>query len=645
MKKRSIAKVLSIILLLAIVCGCCAMFVACNKEKMPTITDIFKRVNSAQEFSTFEQEFTLPTGWSVYTSSLSSTDSQKSSANLNSDIGYIPSVNAFVVGDKDMDVKTDKNLSIVKCDDERVYFEGGMKGMILPNYIGIRALRVKDGLIACKFSNGEAGVFDMNGNTVLSRTKVGQGEKAIPEKTIIDNAIKILDGGLIAVNGLYDVNGVSGYTSIYRPTNSGDLSTRGELVARVANNDNKLSYVLGFDSKYVTVVGNASGDCIYAIPNSANGNPRNMSGTQNGTVVDEGQDDYFSEITYMGNGKFFIHEDWTVKESDEYTYYDGYDYYSVRRRVYQPDNDKSSDYTANGDKIFIYLGNNYYGTEKAGIDTSSYLNNGFTYASYGLTIINKVGFYDQFILDQNFNVVMSLTGNYGITIKDQKKEKVGYFDLIMQSVDGYFYIPILPSQLNVYDSNGNLVGHGSGRKVLQQELSNNMIVASIQDPDDEDKTLYGAFNLYGEEVVPFEYLSLSAFRGSYTIGQKSVENADGVRRKEMFIVGSDGKTINEMTDGSKPLSDMATDQNGNAIYKIGCYMFKVDSGQKNAEGKTIYNYGIKNFNPNVERNVVMPATMRSGSVLYAPSNSATDVFVFEKIGDGSNVVYTVYRLK
>lgn len=634
MKKRFFAKVLSVVLLLATVSACCAMFVACNKDKAPTITDIFKSIESAQEFSSYKAEFTLPAGYNVYTSSLTSTDSQKSAPNLNSDIGYIPSINGFVVSDKS------GNLSIVKCDDQRVYFEGGMKGMVFPNHIGISALRVQDGLIACKFSNGEAGVFDINGNTVLSRTKVGQGTKAIPDKTVIDNAIKILDGGLIAVSSSYDSNGVNEYTSIYRPTSDGALSSRGELVARVANHDNKLSYLLGFDGKYVTVVGNDSGDCIYAIPNSANGNPKNMAGTQAGTVVDEGQEDYYSEITYMGGGKFFIHEDWTVKETDEYTYYDGFEYYVVKRRIYQPDGDKSSDYTKNSDKIFLYLGNNYYDGSKAGIDTSSYLNDGFTYASYGLTIVDKFGYYDQFILDKDFNIVMSLSGNYGVTIKDQKKEKVGYYDLIMQCVDGYFYIPLLPSQLNVYDSNGNLVGHGSGHQVLQQELSNNMIVASIQDPDDEDEVLYGAFNLYGKEVVPFEYFSLSAFRGSYTIGQKL--NADNV--KTMYIVGSDGKTVEQMSDGSKPLDDMATSSNGSSIYKIGCYMFKVDSGEKDKDGKTIYNYGIKNFNPNVERNIVMPATMKAGCVLYSPSNSTKDVFVFEKIGDGDSVVYSVYRL-
>lgn len=94
-----------------------------------------------------------------------------------------------------------------------------------------------------------------------------------------------------------------------------------------------------------------------------------------------------------------------------------------------------------------------------------------------MTITNKVGTYDQFILDENLNVVMSLTGNYGITIKDQKKEKVGYLDLIMQCVDGYYYNPLLPSEFNVYDKDGNRIGHNGRNDIKQQELSNNIFVA------------------------------------------------------------------------------------------------------------------------------------------------------------------------
>lgn len=635
MKNRRIfAKFIAVMLAVCTLSACVAILSSCNKDeaKAKTVEDIFKSTQSKPEFSGAQREFTLDTGWEIYTTS---TTKNTQAANVNSDVGYIESINAFVV-------KNGESLSIVKCGDTREYFDGGMKGMLFPSYLGIGALRVKDGLIACKFINGEAGVFDTSGNTVISRTKINYSSNTAAG---IDTILKILDAGLIAVNPSYDKNGVSGYTSIYRPTKSGNLQDRGMLAARLENAKGTLTNIKGFDGKYVTITGNTTGDFIFAVPYSQARDGQTTSATANGTVSDNDKDDYYGEITYMGGGKFFIHQDWTVEKDKEYTYYDGFDYYVFERRIYTPDNDKSQAYTKNADKVFLYMENNYYDGDKAGVATSSYLKDGFTYASYGLTIVNKIGTYDQFILDENLNIVMSLTGNYGITIKDQKKEKVGYLDLIMQCVDGYYYNPLLPSEFNVYDKNGNKVGHNGRNDIRQQELSNNVFVAAINDPGDTSSSpqqLYGAFNLKGEVVIPFTYYSLSAFRGSYTVGQ--AKNSEGV--KTWFIVGSDGKQVTRMSDGSVPLNknEIATDKSGNFIYKIGCYMYKVDSGKKTEKNETIYNYGIKNFNPNVNKNVVMNATMSAGSVLYAPTSSPSNVFVFDKVTVGTNVSYTVYRL-
>ncbi len=632
--KGFFAKIIALALTVCMLFACVALFAACNKDeaKAKTVEDIFKSTESKQEFSGAKREFTLDTGWSVYTTSASKSSQ---AANVNSDVGYIESLDAFVVA-------CDSVLSIVKCGDQREYFEGGMKGMLFPASLGIGAIRVKDGLIACKFINGDAGVFDASGNTVISRTKINYSSNTAAG---IDTILSILDGGLVAVNPTYDKSGVSGYTSIYRPTTSGELSQRGTLVARLENAKGTLTNVKGFDGKYVTITGNTTGDFIFAVPTSGAADGLTTQASLNGTVADNDKDDYYGEITYMGGGKFFIHQDWTVSSSDDYTYYDGFDYYVFTRRIYTPDNDKSTEYTKNADKVFLYMENNYYDGDKAGVATSSYLKDGFTYASYGLTIINKIGTYDQFILDENLNVVMSLTGNYGITIKDQKKEKVGYFDLVMQCVDGYYYNPVLPSEFNVYDKDGNRIGHNARNDIRQQELSNGVFVAAINDPDDTSSNpaqLYGALNLNGEVIVPFKYYSLSAFRGAYTVGQ--AKNDEGV--KTWYIVGNDGKQITEMSDGSTPLAsaDIATDSSGNFIYKIGCYMFKVDSGEKDSNNKIIYKYGIKNFNPNINKNIVMNATMSAGSVLYAPSSSPSNVFVFDKVTVGNNVSYTVYRL-
>lgn len=632
--KGFFVKIIALTLTVCTLFACVALFVSCDKDevKAKTVEDIFKSTQSNPEFSGVKREFTLDTGWSIYTTSAAKSTQ---AVNVNSDVGYITSIDAFVVSNGSV-------LSVVKCGDTKEYFDGGMKGMILPASLGISALRVKDGLIACKFNDYTAGVFDSSGRTVLSRTRIDWSSNSGAN---IDSIIKILDGGLIAVNSAYDKSGTSGYTSIYRPTVDNELSKCGTLVAKLENANGTLTGVKGFDGKYVTVTGNTAGDYIFAVPSSVSGDVGTTTATANGTVADNDKDDYYGEITYMGGGKFFIHQDWTVEKDEEYTYYDGFDYYVFSRRIYTPDNDKSSEYTKNADKVFIYLENNYYDGDKAGIATSQYLKDGFTYASYGLTIIDKVGYYDQFILDENLNIVMSLTGNYGITIKDQKKEKVGYYDLVMQCVDGYYYNPVLPSEFNVYDKDGNKIGHNDRNDIQQQELSNGIFVVAINDPDDTSSNpekLYGAFNLKGEVVVPFKYLSLSAFRGSYTVGK--AKNEEGVAT--WYIVDSDGKQITQMTDGSTPLAsnEIATDSNGNFIYKIGCYMYKVDSGEKDSSNKTIYKYGVKNFNPNVNKNVVMNATMSAGSVLYAPTSSPSNVFVFDRVTVGNNVSYTVYRL-
>lgn len=622
--KKFFAKIVAFVLVLGTILACTFSLVACNKdkEKNYSISDVFKSRESVKEFSSSKLEIALDAGWEVYT------EVSSSSKYLAGDVGYITELDAFVVQEKN-----NSYLSIVKCGDTKVYFEGGMKGQILPDYIGIVSLRVKDGLIACKFSNGECGVFDYNGNSVLSRSKISGADSAK-----LDDVVKILDGGLIAVAAKYNSEGKTGYTSIYRPTTSGDNSSRGMLCARIQNLDGNLSYVRGFDSKYVTVVGNDEGDYIYTIPQS--GSSQLISAVGNSIVADNGKDDYYSEITYIGDGKFIIHEDWTVESTDDYTYCDGFDYYVFKRYIYTPDNDKLVEDTDNADKVFLYLGNSYYDSDKCGVNTSTYLNDGFTYASYGLTIINKIGYYDQFILDSDLDIVMSLTGNYGITIKDQKKEQVGYLDLIMQCVDGYYYNPVKPSEINIYDTNGNLVGHNDKGNVVKQELMNNIIVAKIQDPDDDSKELFGAFNLYGEQIMDFEYSKLSAFRGAYTICQK--KDAEG--NLKYYVVGMDGKIVDEMSDGSIPLADMATTSDSKEIYKIGCYVYKVDSGEKDSSGKIIYNFGIKNFNPNVNKNIVMPATMRSGCTLYAPNGAQENVFVFDKITVGSTYTYNIYRL-
>lgn len=627
MKNKSILKRAIIIMSVAVV-AVSSLFAlaACNNDSL-SFTDIFKSTVSPNEFNSYKHELMLPSNCSVYVP-----------ASANSDIGYIKELNAFVICNTTDSISG--NLSLIKCNDPTVYFQDGAEGMVFPFSIGIAAMRVKDGLIAVKYSNGEAGVFDTNGKTVLSRTKVSN----IGDSVNMDTAIKILDSGLIAVNNSYVKDCPEGYTAIFRPTTSGSLTERGELVCYIKNDDGALVNVNGFDKAYVSVVGNKEVNYLYYIPSTANGNPQRLTGGINGIIHDNGNDDYFCEITYIGGGRFLVHQDWTVNSTDNYTYYDGNDYYVFTRSFYYPQEDRTELYTANADKVFLTMTNSYYDSSKTGVDVKSYLNDGYMYASYGLFIVDRVGFYDQYILDENLNVVMSLTGNFGITIKGQSKDNVGVFDLIMLVTDGYAYMPIMPSDVQYYDSNGKLVGSNDKYTVLSQSMSDGMIVAEIVDPEDKDgkNTLYGAFDIKGNIAVEFKYSSLTSFRGYYALGVR--KNDAG--KNACYLVGKDGGEVELMSDGTTPFADIAMSGTGSSaapIYKIGCYMYAATS--TDAEGNNITTYGIKNLNANSSKNVIIPATMASGAVLYAPSNSPTDVFVFEKLtASDESVTYIIYRL-
>lgn len=624
-KTRFFARITLVTVAAAIIISSAFALFACNRGKI-TLDDIFKSTSSYPELSGYKQELTLPVGWEVYTPTVTN--------KLGSDTGYVKSLNAFIIVkyvDPNAKDKVVESMSLYKCDDKRVYAEGCEPGMVFPMSLGIIAMRIKGNTIVCKFSNGDVGAFDVNGRTAISRTKISLGgDDSVIRSTSLDNVIKILDDNLIAVHTSYD-KGPSGYTSIYRPTYSGEVEARGELVCRVANGDNALSYLTGFDGKYVTVVGNKTGDCVYLIPAHANGTPQLMKAGANATLVDGGQENYDSEITYLGGGRFFMVETWTVSKSDEYIYTDGSKYWTFSRYIYTPDNDKLAEYTKNRDKVFMNMSNKYYDATKTGFDTKAYMKDGYIYASYGLFIVDKVAYYDQYILDGNLDIVMSLTGNFGITIKDQTKDKVGVYDLIMVKTDGYYYIPLAPSEVNIYDSDGKRVGHNDRTTVLQQELSNNVIVAGITDPDDDKEVLYGAFNIRGEEIIEFKYTSLSAFRGSYTIGERMNDK----NNKELVLLGEDGREIKELSNGEAPFNDMVT-VSTKPLYKIGCYVFK-----QTVDGTTTF--GVKNFNPNVNKNLIMPATMKE-CTLYAPNSSPSDVFVFEKVTSGENYRYHVYRL-
>lgn len=581
---------------------------ACNKDKdAPTnLLDIYKDNSSVGEFTTYETVISaLPAGWELYA------PGKSSNAYKNSDSGYIESINAFVlkktVGDNTL-------LTVMKF---------GASDVMFPENLAINALRVKNGVIVVKDVNGDVSVFDTNGRIIIARGVIS----GLGSSDTIDKAVNVLSEDLIAVNPNFDKNATSNksYTTIYR------IST-GKPVIRIKNAGADVTKLAGFDKDYVVATDTTEDSTdvsrIFKIPTSAN-EVVNYDGTEYGSYYDNGEDEYYNEITYMGNGKFFIHEDWLVdKDEDEnadFTYFYNGDYYMVYRYIYDANSDSRKAFEA--DYYFLNLSNKYYGSERTGISASAILKDGYYYATYCIIVdSNKNGYYDQFILDEKFNIVCSLSGNLGISgSNNEDADDVSYFDLALSFVDGVGVVPLPTSGLRAVDGNGNVIFEDKSITVNSAAYNQGMIVAAITNASGD--VVYGAYTADGERVADFKYSSISPFLGYYTIA-----TLNGTE----VLLSKDGKVVEAMSDNSKPFADMAKTTSKTSIYKLGCYMFT-----ETRDGVSYF--GIKNFNANVEKNVIMEANMLKGSLLYAPDGSPTDVFVFAKYSE--NDTFAVYKLK
>lgn len=572
---------------------------ACNKDSKRNYSDllsVYIDTPSTGEFTSYETAIkTIPSGWELYTPVTTST------AYKNSESGYIKSLDAFVLTKNSV-------LTVFKC---------GATEPLFAEAQAISALRVSKGLIICKSNNGDMFVCNERGGALINRgVIVGTGN------TAIDSVVKVLSRDLIAVNPTYDVNVARGtnYTTIYR-------ASTGQPAMRVRNEGGDIANLEGFDDRYVVCTGTSENSTevsrIFTIPTGTPSQIVNSDGTAYGTFTENGEDSYYIEITYMGGGKFFIHEDWESTEED-YSYYDGEAYMKVSRHIYDGTTDRLSTYADRG-YYFLNLSNHYYGSERSGISADSFLKNGYYYASYGIYIDdNKFGYYDQFILDGNLDIVYSLSGNFGVVLDKVKVDTVSFFDLAVVFTDGVGIVPIAASTMRAFDRNGNILFENDEYTIVTASCNSNMIIASAAI---DGKNLFGAFDMQGNVVIPFEYDSINPFTGYYTIG---------IKGKTLYLLSKDGNIITSMSDGSTPLADIALTSNNQQIYMLGCYMFTETRDN-------VSYFGIKNFNANTANNVIIPATMAKGSMLYSSQKYPGDVFVFAKYAETDS--FTVYRLK
>ena len=602
MKRKVFAFVIAVVVLAVLA----TVLVGCDKDVR--LGDIFVNYRSAGEITRAELQLTLPTGWNVLTDSTTYADS---------DIGYSGSLDAYIV------VNSAGSLNIARADEskETVFMLRDSAGN--PTVSGISAIKIYGTLALIRFNNNTASVINLaNGRTVVKQSDtVGISEK-------VTEAVSVLDSELVAVNPAYStVCTGTDYTPVYR------VST-GELVFKVYNKGGNLDCVYGFDGRYV-LVENQSGTSsskeyasyLYSVPEKAS-SALEVKPSEACTYDRASEkDDYYSEATYLGEGKFYVHEEWTVSSSDDYTYSYSGEYYKVYRYIVTPENGQRTAY--NSSYYFLNCVNSYFekATSRCNVAPTSFLQSGYIYSSFGLYVPeSKEAEYDQFVLDKDLNVVLSLTNNWGIELEYVERDVIGIYDLLLQFQDGYGFAPLAPSALRLFDEDGKIVLEEKQYPLSAVNVHDGMIIAqTVKD----SKTLYGAFDMNGELVIPFEYSYIEAFRGYYTYAVRASDST-------AVLIGRDGSVLEYMSDGSKPLSDIAVTGNKTKIQKRGCYMYTTTT----ADGTTVY--GIKNYNADVESNVVLEAQFLKGCTLYSPSIDANSAFVFGQTEENGPV--KIYRL-
>lgn len=636
MRKRAFVLVVVVLSL------CAVLFAGCNfKQTYPSVNEIYQASASGGQITGAELQVVLPEGWEVFTSA-----SKNYSSHKDSDTGYIPSIDAYVVTNTSLDV-----ISLVRTTKGTGKTVGEL---IIPSSYAIQAVHVVGDLVSFRrMTNGieEYGVFDKNGKVMLNSSKTEN-----TSTSTLTSAIRVLGGGLVAVNPAYDKatveDGKTGYTPIYS-------AGTGELVCRVKNPGGSLLNMYGFDGRYISVEysdsSKGTSTYIYDVQ-SAGDEVVNLDPPAYGSFENAGglYSNFYSESLYLGGGKFYVHQEWTVDSDEDYTYhYDG-DYAKVVRYIYNAANDTKTVYSSpyifinlvspyyDNDTDYLQVGSPYtlsstfsYASGGMFYDSSSksfkiepekFIKDGYAVAFFGLYVpASKEAEFDQFVIDRDLNVVMSLTGNIGVKVDGaQDRDKIGYYDLVMQTVGGYTYSAIAPSELRVYDGEGSLVFSKSDRDFVTVAYQDGIFVTSIM--NSEGDVLYGGYDEKGNLVIDFKYSYIEPFRGFYTYAV----TAEGSKR---VLLGKDGGEVAAMSDGTAPFANAAT-SNSKPILKRGCYITKAT-----VNGTTYF--GVSNYDVNVDNAVVIPSELTSCTI-YIPNADNNSVYVFGQYESGGQQY--VYKL-
>lgn len=616
-------------------------FSACNKKVENRYLDIYVNNDEISEFTKMDLVASMPDGYSLY---LSDNDYYHSA----SDYGYQKSINAFVI--------TNGNTgSYAKLD---VLVAGESAPLFSNISLDIIQLQIRYNYIAVMTTGLAVGLYDVaKREWVLPIVQAKVIASSLSSS--IDIYLKVLSREYAAVlatadvfiqnltnSGSLDYN--NGFTSIYSIPEK-------RMVGRVATQKRALTSVDGFDN-YIVITGDKSTrDRVQAKIVKLN-----SDSTQPLFIFEPTTNAIFEayttsstdkiEVTYFGGGKFLVHTE-TAGTADAHFYKEAdsetegtFKYWQVYRWIYYADSDTRTVYES--DILMLTITNEYYEYFKnKQFNANAFLKSGYSYVGYALfRNPDRTVSYDQFIIDRDFNIILSLTRNFGLNIDTKSKvTTTSLYELILTYVGGKGVVQVGSGNMRLYDGNGGIIAENSENSYVASTYNSGIVVCSIVDTvnstSSKTEYLYGAISENGQITVPFIYSKLTLFTGFYAIGERKINNKTAV-----MLVGKNGYEV-QLGYDAKPNDTykMRFNSAGKAVYKAGCYVYFAEfpDGPDPGSDPDIL-YGLANTSINADLNKLSEAKFTK-IILYSPINSFSDTFACVTENGKNNT--DIYRLK
>lgn len=514
--KRKIALLVFIVLTLSLAA---AFLPACNKTPKYTVSDIYKSHAQESGFTSATKILDFPEGVKPYGGK---------SSKINYANAYLPSVKCLVVQ------KTDGSKLLGLYD---------LKGKeVLP--INFTEISVKQGYILAREQGGNVILAKPNGEVVLTATPKDSGYE-----------IKNAKGETLALSLNFDTS--NDMSLLIRPMSAKYVAVRtnvqkvafvgadGKIVAATEYEGNMSEFktvddyvVRSFTENSLPTV------CVYRI-----GEKAVVSG---GRIV-AATEDAVLNVTYVGGNNFYCAEMVKLAKSSasDETAEEDYDYIDLsgnkcKISIFGFNAKTGEKKTMSDEMIFSSIVNGYY-EEESGIEISKYLNDGFSYVSVGLVKTDgKKTQFEAFIIDENFNVVASMTTEYGKF--NPSADGTAYRDMLIEYSGGIgIGVTNEKGPLAVYDRNGKCVLFKDDASYSKISFGGGVVTALKTAADGTAR--YVAYGLDGSEIVGFEqgFTALTKFVGGYAIGVAKNYSSSS----DCLIVAADGKVYPSQTYASK----------------------------------------------------------------------------------------------